>query len=147
MMQGCRSGFDQTLLSGHLDSELTQADNQRVRLHLEDCTECRALMQDLLDNREAAMATPFPVPLDEEWQEAPRATGSKGLRLAGWVLVTVFVVGAGGMAIRGLLAGEGQWFEKLLISSLLGGGTLLFLSVLLDRVKALKTDRYRGVNK
>jgi predicted anti-sigma-YlaC factor YlaD len=147
MMQGCRPGFDQTLLSGYLDSELTQADNQRVRLHLEDCTECRALMQDLLENREAAMATPFPVPQDEEWQEAPRAPGSKGLRLAGWILVVVFVFGAGGMAIRGLLAGEGRWFEKLLISFLLGGGLLLFVSVLLDRLKALKTDRYRRVGK
>ena len=68
MTQACRTGFDETLLSGYVDSELTQADQQRVRLHLEECRVCRSLMEDLLKMRQAAMSTPFPIPLDEEWR-------------------------------------------------------------------------------
>lgn len=147
MTQGCRPGFDESLFSGYVDSELTQADSQMVRLHLEECQQCRTLMEDLLEMREAAMTTPFPIPLDEEWQEGPRAPGSRWLRRAGWLLVVVWILGAGGMAIQGFVEGEESWIEKLLVLSLLGGGVLLFVSVLLDRLKALKTDRYRGVEK
>jgi hypothetical protein len=45
------------------------------------------------------------------------------------------------------VAGEEPWLEKLLVLSLIGGAMLLFVSVLLDRLKALKTDRYKGVEK
>ena len=69
------------------------------------------------------------------------------MRRAGWLLVVVWILGAGGMAIQGFVEGEESWIEKLLVLSLLGGGVLLFVSVLLDRLKALKTDRYRGVEK
>ena len=56
-------------------------------------------------------------------------------------------LGAGGMAIGSLVAGSEPWYEKLLVLSLLAGGALLLASVLIDRLRALKTDRYRGVEK
>ena len=34
-------GFDEALISGYLDGELTQGDAQRVRVHLEDCAVCQ----------------------------------------------------------------------------------------------------------
>lgn len=147
MTQVCQPGFDETLLSGYVDSELTQSDSQKVRLHLEECQQCRTLMEDLLEMREAALTTPFPIPPDGEWQEGPRAAGSRWLRRAGWLLVVVWIVGAGGLAIRTFVEGGGPWFEKLLVLSLIGGATLLLVSVLLDRLKALKTDRYKGVER
>ena len=51
------------------------------------------------------------------------------------------------MAIGSLVAGSEPWYEKLLVLSLLAGGALLLASVLIDRLRALKTDRYRGVEK
>lgn len=147
MKQRCQSEFDDSLLSGYVDGELTQADNQRARLHLEECPWCRALVEDLLKIREAAMATYFPVPTDEEWREAPRSQGSQWLRRAGWILLVVWIVGAGWLASEAFLTGSALWYEKVLIVALAGGGLLLFLSVLLDRIKALKTDRYGRVEK
>lgn len=147
MKQRCQSEFDETLLSGYVDSELTQADNQRVRLHLEDCPSCRSLVDDLLQIREAAMETYFPVPKDEEWREAPRSQGSRWFRRVGWILLTVWILGAGWLAAGAFLTGSALWYEKVLIAVFAGGGLLLFLSVLLDRIKALKTDRYGRVEK
>ena len=42
MPEPCGRTFDGALLSGFLDGALTQADEQRVRVHLEDCETCRA---------------------------------------------------------------------------------------------------------
>ena len=39
--------FDEALLSGYLDSELTQGDEQRVRLHLEGCAACKSEIEEL----------------------------------------------------------------------------------------------------
>ena len=147
MTQACRPGFDEALLSGYVDSELTQADGQRVRLHLEDCEQCRFLVEDLLSMREAAMTTPFPAPNDEEWQEEPRTVASHWLRRFGWLLVIVWALGAGALAVESFATSDATWHEKLLVLILIGGPVLLFLSVLIDRFKARKTDRYRGVKK
>ncbi len=147
MTQACRLEFDEALLSGYVDHELTQADQQRVQLHMEACARCRALVEDLSAMREAAMTTPFAVPTDEQWQEQPRTTGSRWLRRTGWLLLIVWIIGAGSLAIGGLISGSEPWYQKLLVMSFLAGGALLLASVLIDRLRALKTDRYRGVEK
>jgi len=147
MNQVCRPDFDETLLSGYVDGELTQADNQRVRLHLEECQQCRSLVDDLQQIREAAMTTPFPVPADEEWQEKPRTGGSLWTRRLGWILIVVWMAGAGWLAIQAFAEDSSAWYEKALVVALVGGAILLFISVLLDRLRALKTDRYRRIEK
>lgn len=147
MTQTCRPGFDEALLSGYVDGELTQAESQKVRIHLEECRRCRALLDDLLEMREAAMSTPFSAPQDDEWREGPRAPGSRWLRRVGWLLIVIWILVAGGLALQSFLASEDPLTEKLLIVILIGGPILLFLSVLLDRIQSLKTDRYKGVEK
>lgn len=147
MSQPCQPAFDESLFSGYVDGEITQADDQRVRLHLEDCASCRALVGDLRQIREAAMTTDFAVPTDREWCEVPRTAGSLWLRRLGWVLLVGWILGAGWLAIHGFIEGSATWYEKALIGTLVGAGLLLFLSVLLDRLKALKTDRYGRVEK
>ena len=107
MNQLCQGPFEESLLSGYVDGELTQAQNQKVRLHLEDCPGCRGLVDDLRQIREAAMTTHFPVPTDEEWQEAPRSPGSLWIRRAGWLLVIVWTLGAAWLAIQGFIEGSG----------------------------------------
>ena len=147
MTQACRPGFDEMLLTGYVDGELTQADSQRVRLHLEECRRCRSLVEDLSAIREAARTTPFRTPTDEEWSERPRSVGSRWLRWAGWMMVTVWILGVGTLAVWGFLEDAGPWYEKLLVIFLAGGAALLLVSVLLDRLKSLETDRYKGVEK
>ena len=147
MKRQCESTFDESMLSGFVDSELTQADNQRVRLHLAECLSCRRLVDDLRQIREAAMTTDFPVPTDEEWREEPRSAGSHWFRRVGWILVLAWLLGAAALAVFGFFQGAGTWYEKAFVVALVGGGLLLFLSVLIDRLQALKSDRYGRVQK
>jgi len=141
------TGFDEALLSGYLDGELTQADRQRVRLHLEDDAAARELVDEMRRIREAARSTDLPAPLDEEWDESPRTAGSRWFRRSGWILVVGWAVVLVGLATWGLFAGPDSWWQKLLAGALVGGPVLLFLSVLTDRMQVMKHDRYRRVEK
>ena len=67
MPEHCGRTFDDALLSGYLDHALTQADEQRVRIHLEDCATCRMQMAQLAQLREVTMSTEFNVPSDDQW--------------------------------------------------------------------------------
>jgi hypothetical protein len=46
-----------------------------------------------------------------------------------------------------LWAGPAGWWTKALVAGLVGGPLLLFVSVLWDRLRVMKTDRYRRVLK
>ncbi len=147
MSQMCAPEFEQSLLSGYVDGELTQADNQRVRVHLDHCDSCRQLVMEIRQIRQAASSTPFPVPTDEQWWEAPRSGGSRWLRRLGWTLVGLWLAGELWLVTRALIEGSASAFEKVAVAGLTGGVVLLFLSVLLDRLAVLRTDRYRRVQK
>ncbi len=143
----CRRGFDEALLSGYLDGVLTQQDEQRVRLHLEDCAACRTLLHDLTHLRETTMSTHFDLPPDDQWDEAPRGRLSHLSRHLGWWLVALWFFISTGFGLWQLLHEPGPLLPKLLIVSGLTGGVLLLLSVILDRIRTLKHDRYREVQK
>ena len=147
MSDNCQRPFDEALLTGYLDQVLTQEQEQRVRLHLEDCAECRALVDDLATMRETTMTTQLEVPTDDQWREAPRGPIS-GLAFGlGWLVLIVWLVGISGFALGQLWSGPETLTEKLLTFSVIFGFALIFLSVLVDRIRAARTDRYRGVKK
>jgi anti-sigma factor RsiW len=147
MTERCPTAFDDTLLSGYLDKELTQGDDQRVRLHLEDCANCRATLDELERLRAASRSTPFvPVP-DDQWDERPRGPLSGFARRLGWVMIIGWVAVLAGLAVWEFVVSPGALGPKLLTAAAVGGPVLLFVSVLLDRLRTLKTDRYRSVLK
>lgn len=144
---GCPRGFPEELLSGRLDGELTQQEDQRVRLHLEDCAACRRTYEELLELREASMTTPFSTPPDSQWDERPRSPGSGLLRGAGWALLIVWLVALAAFGLWQWLTHPATLWERFLVFAGASGVVLLFLSVLLDRLRDAKTDRYREVEK
>ena len=143
----CPRGFEERLLSGYLDQVLPQGERQRVRLHLETCESCRELLATLEGLRAAARSTEFQVPADEQWNEAPRTGGSRWSRGTGWLLVLLWAVAMAGIGILQLLSSGQPWWEKVVVFGGLAGGAFLLLSVLLDRLHDLETDRYRRVQK
>ncbi|MDX1644376.1 MAG: zf-HC2 domain-containing protein [Thermoanaerobaculia bacterium] len=140
-------GFDQALVSGYLDGELTQGEHQRVRLHLEDCAECRRLAEELAAIREATMSTTFRVPPDRGWDETPRGGVSRLLRDFGWMVIGLWVLGLIGFGLWKLATDLDDLWPNLLAFGFWFGFGLVGLSVLVDRLKGLKTDRYRRVLK
>ena len=143
----CDRPFDETLLSGYLDGSLTQAQAQRVRLHVEDCAACRREVAELAALRESTMGTRFRVPPEEDWPELPRTRASWWTRGAGWTAVVAWLVVVAGVALYRFLSETGDPLEIFIVLGLPGGVALLFLSVLLDRVRDLRTDRYRGIQR
>jgi len=146
-MRHCERPFSEELLSGYVDEVLTQGDDQRVRIHLEDCASCAALVRDMRENREVTMTTRFKTPDDDTWDEHPRGAAS-GLSFGlGWILFIIWAVGITGYCLWSLATGPDNLLAKLLIFSGLSAMGLLLLSVIIDRLKSLSTDRYTKVQK
>jgi anti-sigma factor RsiW len=139
--------FDEELLSGYLDGELTQAEEQRVRLHLEDHPEAEALLEEMKRMRHATLSTAFKLPDDRQWDERPRGTVSLLARGAGWLLTLVWLAAVVAFGLWQLATSPESLVVKLLAFGALAGLALLFLSVLLDRLRDLPGDRYRRVFK
>lgn len=139
--------FDEALLSGHLDGELTQADEQRVRIHLEDCADCKTQYEELRELREATMTTQLDQPRDLQWNEKPRGLFSGLSRGFGWLILIIWAAGTTGFGLWQLATGPDGLAEKLIVFGGLFGIGLLFVSILVDRLKSSRTDPYREVQK
>lgn len=140
-------GFDEELISGYLDGELTQRDDQRVRLHLEDCAGCRAIADGMSKMKEATMTSEFQVPEDTQWDEKPRGGFSAFLSRFGWTIAIAWVVAIVGYGIWQVATDSENLLEAVLVFGLWLGFGLVFLSVLIDRLKTFKTDPYRRIEK
>ncbi len=147
MPTNCERSFDEELISGYLDDALPQMQAQRVRLHVEDCGACRTLLEELATLRQTAMSTRFNVPDDDEWPELPKTRSGRFSRSMGWVVLIAWLVVVSGLALWRLFTSSGDPLEIFLVLGLPGGVLLLFVSVLLDRLRDLKTDRYTGVHR
>ena len=141
-----RHDFDDALISGYLDGELTQEEAQLVRIHLEDCVTCRKTADEMSRIREATMGSQFHVPQDTQWDEAPRGSTSRLLRNAGLVIGLAWLVAVIGYLLVELVGSE-DLLGILLVGGLVVSAALVLASALLDRRDALKSDRYRRVKK
>ncbi|MEL6981345.1 MAG: anti-sigma factor [Actinomycetota bacterium] len=140
--------FDQTLISGYLDGELTQGDRQRVELHLEQCPSCRRIADDLTMMQEATMSTTFPVPADTQWDERPRSGASRVLQYLGFGLAAIWLVAlAAALIWQAATEAESVRFEALLGLAPVAAVGLIVASALIDRLKIRATDPYRKVQK
>lgn len=143
----CGRRFDEELLSGFLDRALTQGDEQRVRLHLEDCPECRTRLAEMTALREITMSTRFAFPADDQWDETPHGPVSLWSRRLGWALLGTWAAGLACFLLWQMASGPEGLLEKSLVFGGLLGAALLFISVLSDRLRAMPSDRYRNVFK
>ena len=147
MTDRCPVSFDETLISGHFDGELTQAAGQKVRVHLEDCEHCRTVLRELRTLRETTMSTEFHTPSDSQWDERPQTGLSLIARGTGWIIAIVWAAFFAGYALWQFWQGSANLLERLLVFGGLSALALLFASVLLDRLRAARTDPYREVEK
>ncbi len=147
MAPSCTRSFGEEQLSGYLDGALPQSQAQHVRLHVEDCSACQRLLGELATLRETAMSTRFKTPGEEEWPELPTTKPSFFARSLGWVMLVAWFVVVTGLALWRFVSDTGDPLEIFVVLGLPGALVLLFLSALLDRLRDLKTDRYRGVHR
>ena len=110
MSDPCTRTFGDELLTGYVDQSLTQSDEQRVRIHLEDCETCRRAVAELLALRELTMTSTFRVPDDVQWDETPKNRASWAALSLGWILIiAVVTVWAVVADANRYFAGEAPW--------------------------------------
>ena len=140
--------LNEALLSGYLDGALTQGDEPRVRLHVEDCAECRSALDELHKRREATLTADSEVPEDTQWDETPRGALSRLLHNFGWLTAGLWVVGIAAYLVWQINTDS----ESIQSGAMLGFGlmlafALITISALIDRLQTRKNDPYRRVKK
>lgn len=135
-------------LSGFLDGELTQQEGQRVEVHLRTCDRCRSVYQELQRAQAAARALEIPQPSRKEWREMESRILERGARGIGWIILCVWLVTTAAYgSLHYALSPDEPLINKILVFGAFLGVALLFLSVLLERMRERRTDRYRRVLK
>ncbi len=134
----------EVLISGYLDGELDARDQRRLEEHIAGCPQCHREydeMRRLVVGTSAAL-TVDPPP-EEAWDAFLDTVYNRIERKTGWVVLclgTAAVV-AYALALFVLV----PWVSpliKLIISLPVLGLFILFVSVLRERLRAAKTDRY-----
>jgi anti-sigma factor RsiW len=140
----------EALLSGYLDGELTQADRQRVEVIMEDCQDCAQTLEDMQKLRGEIGEIEY-----EHMTEAERLKTAKdpvaeaGASIGQVLVIGGFVIFYGTLVyfvLKGMLADEDTpLFMKIGLPAIFLGFGILLTSVIIDRIKASKTDPYKDV--
>ncbi len=135
------------MLSGFIDSELTQQDRQRVQLHVDNCASCAAELDEVLAMRDRLGRARLSDRDHDVWRESMENTTVKATRGIGWFLVVGGALLGVGFGIFEFFIDRSSisLFEKLIIGGVYGGMLLIFISVLRQRLIERKTDRYKDV--
>lgn len=136
------------MLSAYLDGELTQGLAQRVRVHLEDCGECRRAFDEMARLQEMTRKLAFAEPPEARMKELEKSLSVQAPRRLGWLLV---VAGMVAWFLYGTVTYIRHWrpptVEELISSAVVIGFVLLFVSVVVERLRQLPHDRYRRIEK
>ena len=73
--------------------------------------------------------------------------GGTVARPLGWIVLIAWLTAVAGFALWQWILSPETLFERVLVAGGVTGFLLLFLSVLLDRIKSYKNDKYRGVKR
>ena len=150
----------QPLISGYLDGELTQSERQRISLILQDCQQCAASHRELKKLREGVCNLSFDqLTKAEKSNMTKNAISGVGASLGQMLAITglILVYGAGAGWLSWELITDAKFVEtgnvehrvplfiRFGLPMLIGGAGILFFTVLFERLKAAKTDKYTDV--
>ena len=134
----------EVLISGLLDGELPPGEQERLKAHLERCPSCRREYESLRRlTVGTAAAVAVPPPPEERWEHFLDDVYNRLERRVGWGLFIAGAVVLGAYAV--VLFLTQPWagaLTKVLVAAPLVGLVVLFISVLRERLAALKHDRY-----
>ena len=138
------------LISGYLDGELTQSDRQRVDLILEDCRQCTETHQEMKKFRDGVGDIPF-----DKLTKKEKMTVNKYVTTNTWAnvgqlmfivpLILLYGTGAFLMVAGVIKDPEAPLWLKIGLPSIIGGLGLMVFTVVVQRIKAHKTDKYKDV--
>lgn len=139
------------LISAYVDGELTQADQQRVRIYLEDSPDAAVRHRELLQLKQLTASLAFVPPPEELFAEFDRRVSVRAPRGLGWLLFCLGSIGLIGLglfaAYRAAIEPDTPLLVKAVFGSIALGLVLLLGSVARQRLLDAPHDRYRRVRK
>lgn len=150
MTQPYSCGEISVLISGYLDDELSQQQQQRLFLHLEQCSSCRTQLQQLQllqqEMKQSLSSEGVQMREEDKIQAHLNESKSRGLRWLGGILLVVGLLPLIGYGIYQFWQDpQVPVWMKFSLSAVWLGGLVVFLSVLRQRLTERKTDRYNKV--
>ena len=146
----CNCEDIETRLSGYLDGELTQGDRQRVEVIMEDCQNCAKTFEEMKKLRGEISGIEY-----EHMSEAERLKAAKdpvaetGASLGQILVIGGFILFYGSciyLAFKEMLSNpDTPVLIKIGLPAIFLGFGVLLTSVIIDRIKASKTDPYKDV--
>ncbi len=134
------------LISGYLDDELTQQEQQQLLRHLESCEACARIRNELRQVQQDIGQLRYPEPETEQLARIMQDPGAAWLRGFGWLAL---IAGAAFLAVVWLVVvlveADTPWFMKVILVLMGAGGAALLFSVLRQRLIDRKSDKYRRV--
>jgi len=148
------------LLSGYLEGELTQSERQRVDLILEDCEACAGTLEEMKELRQQEGSMNCESMTTEGKRKLRRgAEEGAGASLGQWLFLggVLLVYGTGAYLLCVELVTDAKFAEtgneedkfpmlmRIGVPALLLGLGILFFTVLFQRIRAAKADKYTDV--
>lgn len=136
------------LLMGLIDNELDGDEINDVNEHLLRCAGCREEYDQLSSAHKDLATVAFREPDDEVIERMWKSPFNKLTRWSGIVLV---IAGYTALVAYGLYLffsdSSEAFLPKIALAALIGGFSILLLSVLRERITTYSTDRYREVQR
>ena len=133
----------QALMSGYLDGELRPEERARVDSHVETCHVCRQEFASIKQLISTSSGIAVAAPPEEVWETFLDGVYNRLERRTGWFLFVIGAVGLIALAIYYFVTEPfASAFQKTFLAVPAVGFSILFVSVLRQRLFAAKTDRY-----
>jgi hypothetical protein len=134
------------MISGFLDNELTQQEQQTVQIHIDSCESCAQEFRDLQALKQQMASLEYPTTDSATLEQLEHDLLANSSQKLGWSLLAA---GWLGLSIFGLImffqSDEVPLLLRLFYGLMVIGGLSLFISVLRQRLMTYKNDKYRKV--
>jgi hypothetical protein len=135
-------------LVGRLDHELTPQESAEVNEHLTRCFNCREELERLRETSGKLEGVHYAEPQDEVLRRLWRNPFSRLSRAGGMLLILLGYAVIIGYGLYSFFTGdkEALW-GKLPVAAIVIGFIILFIHVVLERVKTCRKDPYREIER
>ena len=136
------------LLSAYIDNEISAAEMVELGAHLKTCSNCKSALDQYLKIKKTSSDIKLVDPPHDRMENYWTNISARLSRGFGWIL---FIVGSVILAIYAIyqfaIDRTTNSFVKIVIAAIVIGLVMIFISVLIERLREMKTDRYTGVQK
>jgi hypothetical protein len=141
-----------TLIAAYIEGELDKKESLLVEAHLRECAGCRKECEELNQLEEVLNKMELRKSSKDTWDVYWSSVYNKLERRIGWIFLSLGVIilafWGGYQAVEQLMTDPGKPLAlKIGILALLGGGIIVFVSILREQLFFRKKERYKEIRR